>query len=89
MQIRITNQLPSLRFYFLFAGPVLTSTYSRFSTVTSVYFSTSELEATYSGKSIVLVSHADTLQITQTYIAGGADPRLFAQYRFRNGEVSG
>lgn len=45
-----------------------------------------EMEARYSDKVIVLTSHADTLQIFQTYLAG-ADPRTFSQYRFRNGEV--
>lgn len=45
-----------------------------------------ELEETYEGKAIVLASHADTLQISQCYIAG-ADPRTFSMYRFRNGEV--
>ena len=45
-----------------------------------------KLEATYSNKNIVLVSHADTLQILQTYVAG-VDPRTFSQYRFKNGEV--
>ena len=45
-----------------------------------------KLEATFSDKKIVLVSHADTLQILQTYLAC-ADPRTFSQYRFKNGEV--
>ena len=45
-----------------------------------------ELEERHSGCSIVLTSHADTLQIAQVYIAGG-DPRSFSQYRFKNGEV--
>ena len=38
------------------------------------------------GRSIVLTSHADTLQIAQCFLAG-ADPRTFSMYRFRNGEV--
>lgn len=45
-----------------------------------------ELEARHTDCSIVLTSHADTLQIAQVYIAG-ADPRSFSQYRFVNGEV--
>lgn len=45
-----------------------------------------ELEALHDGCTIVLTSHADTLQITQCYVAG-ADPRTFSQYRFKNGEV--
>ena len=34
----------------------------------------------------MLASHADTLQISQCYVAG-ADPRSFSMYRFKNGEV--
>jgi len=45
-----------------------------------------DLEQQYEGKTIVLVSHADTLQITQSYLKG-IDSRLFHQYRFKNGEV--
>jgi broad specificity phosphatase PhoE len=45
-----------------------------------------QLEAAHDGCSIVLVSHADTLQIMQVYVAGG-DARTFSQYRFTNGEV--
>lgn len=45
-----------------------------------------ELELDYEGRSIVLTSHADTLQIAQCFIAG-ADPRGFSMYRFKNGEV--
>eukprot|EP01038_Epipyxis_sp_PR26KG_P010810 gene10810-14511_t len=48
----------------------------------------SELERSYHNKTIVLVSHADTLQITQTYLCSPTvDPRLFHQFRFKNGEV--
>ena len=53
----------------------------------------SALEAAYSDRSIVLVSHADTLQILQTYICSSGHPnpacdsRLFHTYRFKNGEV--
>jgi len=45
-----------------------------------------EIEEQYSDKCIVLVSHADTIQIMQCYIAG-VDPRVFSQYRFKNAEV--
>jgi broad specificity phosphatase PhoE len=45
-----------------------------------------EVEDTHSGKFIVLSSHADTLQIFQTFLSG-EDPRKFATYRFKNGEV--
>lgn len=45
-----------------------------------------QLEEQHTGKSIVLTSHADTLQILQCYIAC-VDPRKFSQYRFKNGEV--
>ena len=45
-----------------------------------------DLEARYQDRTVVLTSHADTLQILQSYIAG-ADPRKFSQYRFKNGEV--
>ncbi|CAM9586133.1 unnamed protein product, partial [Choristocarpus tenellus] len=44
------------------------------------------LEKEYQGASIVLTSHADTLQIMQCHVAT-ADERLFSQYRFKNGEV--
>jgi len=44
------------------------------------------LEKQYKDKTIVLVSHADTLQIAQTYMSKG-DTRRFADYRFKNGEV--
>lgn len=43
-------------------------------------------EAHPPGTPILLTSHADTLQIMQCYVAN-ADPRLFSQYRFKNGEV--
>mmetsp|Transcript_7267 Transcript_7267/g.9879 ORF Transcript_7267/g.9879 Transcript_7267/m.9879 type:complete len:126 (-) Transcript_7267:42-419(-) len=36
---------------------------------------------------IVLVSHADVLQITQVYAAGLENVGKFSQYRFGNGEV--
>jgi len=44
------------------------------------------LEEEREGQCIVLTSHADTLQISQCYVAG-ADPRSFSMYRFKNGEV--
>ena len=45
------------------------------------------MEATHSNANIVFISHADTLQIAQTYTCG-EDVRKFSQYRFKNGEVS-
>ena len=45
-----------------------------------------DIEERYSNKCIVVVSHADTLQIMQTYFCN-ADVRQFSQYRFKNGEV--
>ena len=46
-----------------------------------------EMEATHANANIVFISHADTLQIAQTYMCG-EDVRKFSQYRFKNGEVS-
>ena len=45
------------------------------------------LEMEYEGKHIIFASHADTLQIFQTYL-NRSDPRKFSMYRFKNGEVS-
>lgn len=49
------------------------------------------LEEQEEGKTFVLVSHADTLQIIQTFLCWtvlqSVDPRMFSQYRFTNGEV--
>ena len=45
------------------------------------------LEEEREGQCIVLTSHADTLQISQCYVAG-ADPRSFSMYRFKNGRRS-
>lgn len=45
------------------------------------------LESEFEGKHIIMASHADTLQIFQTYM-NCSDPRKFSQYRFKNGEVS-
>ena len=39
------------------------------------------------GDIIVLVSHADVLQITQLYAAGADNVGTFSSYRFTNGEV--
>ncbi|KAL7540454.1 hypothetical protein ACHAXR_010117 [Thalassiosira sp. AJA248-18] len=39
------------------------------------------------GNHIVLTSHADVLQITQTYAAGLDNVGMFSAYRFGNGEV--
>lgn len=44
------------------------------------------LESRHQDKDIVLVSHADTLQILQLYLSG-ADVRQFSAFRFKNGEV--
>jgi len=44
------------------------------------------LEEKHKSCSIVLTSHADTLQIMQTLVAN-ADTRTFSMYRFMNGEV--
>lgn len=44
------------------------------------------LENTFSGKTLILTSHADTLQIAQTFLAR-EDPRRFSEFRFANGEV--
>mmetsp|Transcript_25387 Transcript_25387/g.49558 ORF Transcript_25387/g.49558 Transcript_25387/m.49558 type:complete len:333 (+) Transcript_25387:26-1024(+) len=44
------------------------------------------LEGQHEDRDIVLTSHADTLQILQSFVAG-ADPRSFSQFRFKNGEV--
>jgi broad specificity phosphatase PhoE len=46
-----------------------------------------ELEETYSDAHLVLVSHADVLQITQLYAAGAPNVGEFSSYRFVNGEV--
>ena len=45
-----------------------------------------DLEKRYTDKTIVFVSHADTLQITQAFMAR-IDARTFSQIRFKNGEV--
>ncbi|KAJ1633834.1 histidine phosphatase superfamily [Pavlovales sp. CCMP2436] len=45
-----------------------------------------QIEREREGCSVVLVSHADTLQIAQMFLAG-TDPRAFSMYRFRNGEA--
>eukprot|EP01041_Mallomonas_annulata_P003863 gene3863-7709_t len=47
-----------------------------------------DLESHYENKIFVMASHADTLQIMQTFLAG-EDPRKFSQYRFKNGEGVG
>jgi broad specificity phosphatase PhoE len=46
-----------------------------------------ELEESYSDAHLVLVSHADVLQITQLYAAGAPNVGEFSSYRFVNGEV--
>ena len=45
------------------------------------------LERQFQDKVIILSSHADTLQIFQLFMSGKVDPRCFAEYRFRNGEL--
>eukprot|EP00282_Hemiselmis_andersenii_P034136 CAMPEP_0169461148 /NCGR_PEP_ID=MMETSP1042-20121227/18872_1 /TAXON_ID=464988 /ORGANISM="Hemiselmis andersenii, Strain CCMP1180" /LENGTH=279 /DNA_ID=CAMNT_0009573699 /DNA_START=18 /DNA_END=857 /DNA_ORIENTATION=- len=45
-----------------------------------------QLEGAHEGREVVLTSHADTLQILQSYLAR-QDPRQFSQFRFKNGEV--
>lgn len=46
-----------------------------------------ELDAKYSQSHIVLVSHADVLQIAQLYAARATNVGDFSSYRFKNGEV--
>ena len=46
----------------------------------------SSVEAEYEDAAIVFFSHADTVQILQTWLSG-ADVRTFSQFRFKNGEV--
>jgi broad specificity phosphatase PhoE len=46
-----------------------------------------DCEAQYQDCHLVLVSHADVLQIAQLYAAGADNVGLFSSYRFRNGEV--
>ena len=45
------------------------------------------IENEFQNKIIVLSSHADTLQIFQLFLSAAVDPRRFAEYRFRNGEL--
>jgi broad specificity phosphatase PhoE len=47
----------------------------------------SDLHSERDGDIVVIVSHADTLQILQAYAAGLPNVGLFSQYRFGNGEV--
>lgn len=46
-----------------------------------------KLEERYNGAHLVLVSHADVLQIAQLYAAGAKNVGAFSSYRFQNGEV--
>lgn len=46
-----------------------------------------DLEAKYDNCHLVLVSHADVLQIAQLYASGVDNVGLFSSYRFKNGEV--
>jgi len=45
------------------------------------------IESEFQNKIIVFSSHADTLQIFQLFMSAAVDPRRFAEYRFRNGEL--
>jgi len=47
----------------------------------------SKIDSQHERDNIVLVSHADVLQITQVYAAGLDNVGKFSQYRFDNGEV--
>lgn len=66
------------------------SEYKGVETVTNVAKRVRELimrlEGQFEGKTIVMSSHADTLQIMQCYVAM-ADIRAFSQFRFTNGEI--
>ena len=46
-----------------------------------------DLEEQWEDAHVVLVSHADVLQIAQLYAAGANNVGLFSSYRFQNGEV--
>jgi probable phosphoglycerate mutase len=46
-----------------------------------------DCEQQYKDCHLVLVSHADVLQIAQLYAAGADNVGLFSAYRFKNGEV--
>jgi broad specificity phosphatase PhoE len=46
-----------------------------------------KLEEEYEGHHLVLVSHADVLQIAQLYSANVDNVGIFSSYRFKNGEV--
>jgi broad specificity phosphatase PhoE len=46
-----------------------------------------KLEERYKDAHLVLVSHADVLQIAQLYAAGADNVGTFSSYRFENGEV--
>eukprot|EP00960_Hanusia_phi_P042072 755298-Hanusia_phi.AAC.2 len=45
-----------------------------------------ELEQSEEEEVVLLFSHADTIQILQTWLSG-EDVRKFSQFRFKNGEV--
>ena len=47
----------------------------------------SKFEEEYEGHHLVLVSHADVLQIAQLYAANVDNVGIFSSYRFKNGEV--
>jgi broad specificity phosphatase PhoE len=54
---------------------------------TRLYNVVERLESKYEGHHIVLVSHADVLQIAQLYGANAENVGTFSSYRFKNGEV--
>ncbi|KAG7348470.1 histidine phosphatase superfamily branch 1 protein [Nitzschia inconspicua] len=54
---------------------------------TRLYGLVEQLESQYQGHHIVLVSHADVLQIAQLYGANAENVGTFSSYRFKNGEV--
>lgn len=54
---------------------------------TRLYGVIAQLESQYQGHHIVLVSHADVLQIAQLYGANVENVGTFSSYRFKNGEV--
>jgi broad specificity phosphatase PhoE len=54
---------------------------------TRLYDVVKQLESKYQGHHVVLVSHADVLQIAQLYGANAENVGMFSSYRFKNGEV--
>ncbi len=54
---------------------------------TRIRESITDIDSKHKDDIIVLVSHADVLQITQLYAAGAENVGSFSSYRFTNGEV--